>query len=270
MTTNPLRDAARRLARLVPDDRRVKGLGGAKGRRRLQLRKLGVPLFGRPVILTARDGLRLRVGTDPVDELIAQHVLGPRRTDYFPPWPDGPPKHACILDIGAHHGLFAAAALHAYPDSRIICVEPSVAALDAVRANLELNGFAGRARIVNAGLAAQVGEGALRHSSEGSWGASLFEEDVPITHVEPVALETLDAILEGERPDIIKCNAEGAEFTLFDQIQVTTIRPAFMVVMVHPDFGDMDRLVEQGRTMGYDVTRIGTPERPAFHMWRVS
>ena len=84
---------------------------------------------------------------------------------------------------------------------------------------------------------------------------------------ETVTLAPLDAILQGERPQIVKCNAEGAEFNLIDQIELSGLRPAFMVVMVHPQFGDMAARVAKAESMGYDVSQIGTLHRPAFHMW---
>jgi FkbM family methyltransferase len=268
--TDLVRSGKRAVARVVPADRRVKGLGGAKGRRLLQLRKLVAPLAQWPVTLTATDGLRLRVTADPVDEKIAHHLLGAGRADYFPPWPVEQPVGACILDIGAHHGLYAATALHIYRDSRIVCVEPSADAIGPLRANLDANGFARRARIVRAGLAAHTGEGALRHTTEGSWGASLFEEDAETTSTETVPLATLAEILGADRPDIVKCNAEGAEYCLLDQLADSDLRPAFMLVMVHPEFGDMDRLLRQAGELGYRVTRVGTDDHPAFQMWHAA
>jgi FkbM family methyltransferase len=259
---------ARRLMHAVPENRRVKGLGGAKGRRLLQTRKLIAPLFQRPVTLTTNDGLRLRVTTDPVDEHIAQHLLGSRRGDYFPTWPDGPPEAPCILDIGAHHGLYAAAALHAYPSSSIICVEPSLHALPALQANLALNQFEDRARVANVGLAPASGSAELQHTRDGSWGYSLYESAADAIGHEPVTLATLPEILGDDKPQIVKCNAEGAEFSLIDQLIETDIRPSLLIVMVHPAFGNIDNLIAQAGTMGYRVSSIGSPERPAFHMWQ--
>jgi FkbM family methyltransferase len=196
-------------------------------------------------------------------------VLGPHRSDYFPPWPDAIPRPTCILDLGAHHGLYAAAALHEFPAARIISVEPSAAALSRLRTNLALNGGEQRARVVPAGLAPERGTGVLRHTEEGTWGASLYEDAAHAVDSETVTLMTLSEILGDDRPQIIKCNAEGAEYSLFDQLEASDLRPQFMLVMVHPDFGDLAHLLSQADTMGYRVTRRGTADHPAFQMWKV-
>lgn len=254
--------------RLIPESRRIKGLGGAKGRGLLQFRKLVAPLWRRPVTLVSAKGVRLRVTADPVDEQIAQHVLGPHRTDYFPvPGPELPPG-ACILDVGAHHGFYAAVALNEYPDAHLVCVEPSAEAIEQLKTNLDLNDSRGRARIVAAALAPAPGSGELRHTSEGSWGSSLYEEASAALATETVRLAPLSEILGDERPSIVKCNAEGAEFALIEHLAATDIRPAFMVVMIHPEFGDVDELLATARGMGYRTVAVGTGHRPAFQMWR--
>jgi FkbM family methyltransferase len=261
--------AVRRNAyRLVPLSRRIKGLGGAKGRGRLQLRKLVAPLCQRPVTLVSTDGVRLRVTADPVDEQIAQHVLGPHRSDYFPTPPPEIPPDACILDVGAHHGFYAAVALREYPDAHIVCVEPSRAARSELKANLALNSSGNRVRIVDGALAPAAGSGELRHTSEGSWGSSLYEEPSAAIDSESVRLATLAEILGDDRPSIVKCNAEGAEFALIAHLDAADLRPVFMVVMVHPEFGDVDELLATAKGMGYRIVPLGTDHRPAFQMWR--
>jgi FkbM family methyltransferase len=267
MSAAPAPAFARRLMRFVPDDRRVKGLGGARGRRKLQARKLVAPFFQRPVMLTTATGLRLRVTTDPVDEQIAHHLLGSSRSDYFPPWPGTMPAAPCILDIGAHHGLYAATALHTYPGSRVICVEPSRDALVALQANLDANGSAVRARVVAAALAPAAGSAELRHTNDGTWGFSLYEDADGAVGSERVQLRTLVEILDGDRPDIVKCNAEGAEYAFIEQLAATDLRPRLIVLMVHPAFGDVEQLLATARAIGYEITSTGSEERPAFQLW---
>ena len=164
-----------------------------------------------------------------------------------------------MLDLGSHHGFYAVTALALYPRATLIAVEPSEEGVARVRRNLDLNGVRHRVRLVEAGLAAEAGTGTLLHTDEGSWGNSLFEEEgVQVLGREQVTLLTLAEILQGERPDVIKCNAEGAEFALIAQLCASDIRPALMIVMVHPEFGDLDDSQRQIEELGYRVVRSGT------------
>lgn len=256
------------LRRLVPPERRVKPLAGSRGRRLLQARKLLHPLVRRTVVITTPTGVRLPITADPVDEQIANDLVGRRRWVYFPPWPGSPPRAPLVLDIGAHHGLYAVCALGEYPGARVICVEPSRAAAALARDALARNGFTDRARVVVAALADAPGRGTL-HVAERSWGSSLFADpDEPVVGREEVELCTLEQVLAGERPDIVKCNAEGAEFALVRQLADGDLRPLLMVVMVHPAFGDAEALVGKVCALGYRAVPVGTPARPAYHFWR--
>jgi FkbM family methyltransferase len=272
----PTQRVRRVLRGVIPASRRVKPLGGARGRRLVQLRKLTQPLVSRPIIITSRDGLRLELTTDPVDELVANDLLGRNRTLWFPDPPDhftgdGALEHRTrtVLDLGAHHGFYAVTALARYSRATLIAVEPSAEAVVRVRRNLGLNGFEHRARIVQGALAPEAGTGTLFHTDEGSWGNSLFQEqDVTVLDQETVSLVTLDAVLDGARPDVIKCNAEGAEFGLIDQLKASDLRPALMILMVHPEFGDLEQARTDVEALGYVVTRAGIEKRPVLQAWR--
>ena len=99
---------------------------------------------------------------------------------------------------------------------------------------------------MSAALAPDAGTADLRHAKDGSWGYSLYEDAADAVGSERVKLATLPEILGADRPDIVKCNAEGAEFTLVRQLEDGADRPALMIVMVHPAFGDLDDLLRRG------------------------
>jgi FkbM family methyltransferase len=268
-----LTSARRRVTAVIPPSRRVKPLAGARGRRWVQLRKLVSPLVSTPVTITSRDGLRFELTVDPVDELVANDLLGRNRTLWFPTPPDGiaPVEDVrTILDVGSHHGFYAVTALALHARAGLIAVEPSDEGVARIRRNLALNGLTHRVRLVHAGLADEAGTGTLLHTDEGSWGNSLFEEDgVEVLGREQVSLLTLAEILEGARPDIVKCNAEGAEFALIDQLVESDLRPPLMIVMVHPGFGDLDRAQQRIEDVGYRVVRAGSDHHPVLQAWLV-
>jgi hypothetical protein len=131
-----------------------------------------------------------------------------------------------------------------------------------------LNNWLDRVRIVQAALAHHHGKGLLRSSVGGSWGNSLYEEEAQTIDVEEVSLMTLEEILGNERPQIIKCNAEGGEYELVSQLCKVDVRPLLLIIMVHTEFGNMEKLVSEMIGIGYRAVRTGTEKRPAFHFWR--
>jgi FkbM family methyltransferase len=278
MTRQDSETLARRVRRMtggiVPAAWRVKPLAGARGRRLVQLRKILHPLVKRPIVITSRDGLRMELTIDPVDELVANDLLGRSRSLWFPDPPaeaEREPDIRLVLDLGAHHGFYAVTALARYPRARLIAVEPSQEGAARVRRNLQLNSVDHRARVVEVGLARRAGTGTLLHTDEGSWGNSLFEEEgVTVLDREAVALATLADILGDDRPDVIKCNAEGAEFALVDSLVDSEVRPWLMILMVHPEFGDLDAIAAAVEGLGYVVRHAGTENRPVLQAWRRS
>jgi hypothetical protein len=82
---------------------------------------------------------------------------------------------------------------------------------------------------------------------------------------------TVHSILEGDRPHIIKCNAEGGEYDLVQALRDDeTIRPLLIILMVHPDKkpdAASDILADLKR-LGYDFTVVsGDDLRPIYHCW---
>lgn len=258
-----LRPAIGRLYRLLPASRRTRLR--CKGAWKLGIRKLARPLLQLPVVLEAPSpvGVRMLVSADPVDERIIDS-LWRHRALYFPAL-GSRPQPELVLDIGAHHGFYALFALAAYPGSRILCVEPAVAAIALLRRNLELNGLVDRATVRRAALAGQRGTGELKYSRDGSWGHSLLESDERATGVERVETATLGDLIGDRRPDLVKCNAEGAEFELVRQLAAGDWRPPLVILAAHPWLGDLPALVTTMERLGYGREQVGYPQRPMFH-----
>lgn len=232
------------------------------------VRQLLLPVWPLACTITTRRDTRYRLDRDPVDDILLRSLCTKDRALYFPDLrgfdPDGP-----ILDIGAHHGFYGIEALARYPRSTLIAVEPDAESCQALARNLALNGFERRARIVCAGLGAASGEARLERDPSGSWGTrAVAVKSAPAGEATGPAtrLLTLDEILAGERPVVIKCNAEGAEFSLVPQLVRSELRPALVVLMAHPSFGRPAALVRQLEAAGYLVTDADTPPRGArFH-----
>jgi len=233
-------------------------------RGRWMLRSLLSPVCRLPCTVVARTGLHYRLGDDMVDDAILRH-LHAQPTMYFPDVPDFS-GDGVILDVGAHHGFYTLEALRRYPGCRVVAVEPDPEACRTLQLNIAMNKFDERVRLVAAGLADSRGVGRLSRGAAGSWG----------THVRPlddraangdrsvtIRTMTLSDVLDGGVPAIVKCNAEGAEFSLVPQMIALGIRPMLVVLMIHPAFGSAAGLVDQLQRAGYLVQDADDP--PAGH-----
>jgi len=230
--------------------------------RRWVARQLIMPVYRVPLTLTSRTGVRCRVDDDPVDDLVFKHVHGSGGSLYFPPV--AIEEGGIVLDVGAHHGIYAMEALRRYPTCRLIAVEPDPRAWRKIEANAALNGVASRIEIIRAGLAMSGGHGWLERSDEGSWGNRTRASDSrsAASRTEPmVELRTLDAILRGRRPSIVKCNAEGAEFALVPQLVALGLTPRLIVLMIHPESGNPDEPLDLLRGAGYRIEDADSPPK---------
>ena len=120
---------------------------------------------------------------------------------------------ARLLDVGASHGLFTLAALLAGgPAARALAVDPSAASNRLLRANLRLNGLAGRVVVVEA--AAGAAEGTTRMLTTGPAGDHyLLPSDPRRPDAAEVPMRTLDAIAHehGFTPTHLKIDIESHE-----------------------------------------------------------
>jgi FkbM family methyltransferase len=220
------------------------------------------PLLPIDVTLTDPRNVKFLVTRDPVDARVVDDLTGSRRKMWIPAGRGGDDVEL-ILDVGGHHGHYASAAAQVWPRARIIVVEPSEAAVALINRHIQMNALGDRVEVVQAAISDATGKGKLYHDPAGSWGSSLHDVGGGVN--ETVTLASLDDVLQGRRPDIVKCNAEGGEFSLIPQLLAAGLRPRLMVVMLHPEFGDADALVASIEAAGFVTESVGTDHRPALH-----
>jgi FkbM family methyltransferase len=230
--------------------------------RRLQVRKLlGANRI--PVTLVRRsDGLRVRIGRDPLDEAIADSVTRRHRSMYFPPeFDELHPR--LVVDIGAHHGFYSLAALFEYPGCEVIALEPSASAVEVLRRNVRRNGCSDRVHIEPVAVGHETGLVQLQLDRAGSWGHSL----IGVEHdggSEVVRQLTLRDVLGHRVPEVIKCNAEGGEVAVVQGLTDLAELPKGIVLMVHPDLIDAASLRSQLLSLGYRVRDAKDGSHPVW------
>jgi FkbM family methyltransferase len=118
---------------------------------------------------------------------------------------------ATAVDIGANIGLHALTMARIVgPSGRVLCVEPLPHMASILERTLRLNGFGDRSQVICSAAAGSAGEATL-HRAPHSPMSSLFpisEESASMT-VRAISLD--DHFAPGERVDMVKIDAEGAE-----------------------------------------------------------
>jgi len=118
-----------------------------------------------------------------------------------------------LLDVGAHYGFFALAALHfGGKGTRVVCIEASAKAAVILRANLTANGASSDVQVIEAAMGSCDGQ--LNMLATGPLGSDYFvvpsEHRDDTTLVKQVALTSVLAST-GFQPTHVKIDVEGFE-----------------------------------------------------------
>ena len=157
--------------------------------------------------------LRFRHGTSD-KEVIEQVFL----TDEFS-WLPRVDGVATIVDCGANIGATAFLLLNAFPDARLVAIEPDAGNYDVLRKNLEQ--FGERAIALNAAVwsrdtTLRLVRGEFLDGREWTYQA----KEHPDTSIEAVPAKSLPTILGelgAESIDLLKVDIEGGELDLFSR-----------------------------------------------------
>jgi FkbM family methyltransferase len=211
------------------------------------------------------------LSSDPIDDPVLDGILGKSQPLYFPPLSASAKaelnRGGWICDVGAYNGSWAAEMLVRYPRSRALLVEPNPDKCRNIERTLKANGLASRARTAGVGVATFTGTGVLIANKKGSWARRIEQGGTPqSTEDLRVPTASLGEVLDGIKPVVIKCNGEGAEFALVDQVLELGLYPELMVLMVHPWLGDAAGLRSRLQSAGYEITVMFDDEsHPCWH-----
>lgn len=138
-----------------------------------------------------------------------------------------------LLDIGAHFGFFALAALrYGGPDARALCVEASPRATTILRANLRLEGAESRTQVLNCAAGGQDGE--LPMLATGPLGGDYFvvptearadTTTIPQKRIDSILTET------GFQPTHVKIDIESFEYEVVEAARevLARLRPVLFL-----------------------------------------
>jgi len=215
--------------------------------------------------VTTKNGAKIHLGEDVIDEAILSDLSEDLEGLYFPNNLDLKPRDL-VLDLGGHHGLYAVELLARFPGIRILSIEPDPDGAATIQKHIDKNGAASNIKVIPYAIGMGEKQGFLADNDDGSWGKTLenFKKENSI----PVQVVTLRHILEGESGQIklIKSNCEGGEFDLVPQMIELNLRPDLIILMVHPDRGDMEGLINMLSNYGYRARLARDyPTNPCWH-----
>lgn len=122
-----------------------------------------------------------------------------------------------FVDVGANIGVYTVMA-SGVRDARTIAIEPVPTTARAFEDNVAINQIASRVTIFNGGLGSREGE--LRFTSDrGSKNRVVVGDERGETLAVPI--KTLDSLLDGEDPFLIKIDVEGYEMEVLAGAETT-------------------------------------------------
>ena len=131
-----------------------------------------------------------------------------------------------FVDIGANVGSYTVLASKVC-GAHAVSVEPDPGTVRSLRRNVEVNGITGKVRIVGSALGSTSGNASFTIGRD-TMNRVAKPED---TNVRTLKLSTLDDIMNGETPTLIKIDVEGYEAEVFRGGQATLNNPTLKAII---------------------------------------
>jgi FkbM family methyltransferase len=164
-----------------------------------------------------------------------------------------------FVDVGANVGSYTVLASKVC-GARTIAVEPDPFTVRALRRNIEVNAIEDRVHVVEAALGAHAGTVWFTVGRD-TMNRIAHEGDAS---TQQVHLKTLDSVLGGEVPTIIKVDVEGLEAEVFEGATGTLSDPRLRAVITE---GQDKRVMSLLGAAGF-VRKTYVPERRALEAYQ--
>jgi len=172
-----------------------------------------------------------------------------------------------ILDIGANVGV-TSLLFSQIPGARVTCYEPDPGNCALLRENLALNGIT-NARVIQAAITTVNGTVQFQRDKESTGGHVARGRLATNDHRIAVRAMRLDSVLEeypGQVIDLLKCDCEGDEYAIVDQI---TAELAARIRNVTLEVHDLDRR-RNLQTISAHLSKLGYQLSCKPDMWERS
>src|SRR5882724_5056521 len=177
-----------------------------------------------------------------------------------------------IVDIGANVGSFAVYAAQLCPDARIYCYEPEQRNFDALRQNIDINGFASRVLAFQCAVASNTGQRDLAVTEE-SLGNSfhIVQSDAGRATVDCTTLTDIIASQKLEAIDLLKMNCEGTEYEILEGCSAADLS---RIANIRLEYHNLDAQGRTGESLskllqarGYRIVRFTRYLKASGFIW---
>jgi FkbM family methyltransferase len=209
-------------------------------------------------------GAKVKLGVDKVDEYILADIF--EKKIYFV---DNMYLNTdeLVLDVGAHHGIYATEICYRFKNICIYCIEPDPEAIELIYEHKNINKI--NIEVVPFAIGVTAENSYLIDNNDGSWGKTV--EKTSSGNSILIQTKTLSEILKGvnlNKIQLVKSNCEGGEFVLIEQIINLRIKPRYIILMIHPNKGNLKELVNKLTNYGYDYTIAWESNiNPCYHFF---
>jgi FkbM family methyltransferase len=146
-----------------------------------------------------------------------------------------------VVEVGANIGYYSVlAARHIGPYGRLYCFEANPEMADLLRANLEINGYADRVKIINRAVYCKSAKVPFHCFQKHRGGSSIWIDETRVRDgaldsiytIETEAIALDDFFVPGTRVDVLKTDAEGADLHILEGARrLLSDNPGVKIVM---------------------------------------
>jgi FkbM family methyltransferase len=184
-------------------------------------------------------------------------------------WEPGGDRY--IVDIGANVGV-TALVLSQMPGAHVVSYEPDAGNCDFLRGNIARNGVS-NVKVVQAAVAASDGALEFQTDAESTGGRLIASGAASSTRTVKVDAVSLTRVVEqfsGHPVDLIKCDCEGGEYAIIDQLTPAVAeRVRNLSIEVHDldSARNLETISAKLSSLGYRLSCIPDMwERSALHL----
>lgn len=150
-----------------------------------------------------------------------------------------------VLELGAGCGVIGVAAARVVGPEAVTCVEANPALMPTIDHIHQINGMPG-IRVINCAVAGEAGTLPF-YVSKDFWSSSLSPETPKIDSEIQIEVQEINALITQAKANVIIADIEGAEFDLFEQIDLSVID--LVIIELHPTETNFAQVARFFRTL---------------------